>query len=49
MLYIVRHGEGVHNVVEAEVGRDEWNVCSPHHRRYNRSLIRLAILGQSPR
>ncbi|KAH3949708.1 hypothetical protein HBH53_085690 [Parastagonospora nodorum] len=25
MLYIVRHGQGVHNVVEEEVGRDEWN------------------------
>jgi hypothetical protein len=49
MLYIVRHGQGVHNVVKEEVGRDEWNVCPAHHRQLNRSLIRLAILGKSLR
>lgn len=27
LFYIVRHGQGVHNVKEAEVGREEWNVC----------------------
>lgn len=27
LFYIVRHGQGVHNVKETEVGRDEWNVC----------------------
>jgi hypothetical protein len=26
LFYIVRHGQGVHNVKEAEVGREEWNV-----------------------
>jgi hypothetical protein len=26
LLYIIRHGQGVHNVKETEVGRDEWNV-----------------------
>lgn len=26
LFYIVRHGQGVHNVKETEVGRDEWNV-----------------------
>jgi hypothetical protein len=26
LLYIVRHGQGVHNVKESEVGREEWNV-----------------------
>jgi broad specificity phosphatase PhoE len=25
MLYVVRHGQGVHNVKESEVGREEWN------------------------
>jgi hypothetical protein len=29
LLYIIRHGQGVHNVKEEEVGRDDWNVsCS---------------------
>lgn len=28
MLYIVRHGEGVHNVKEKEVGRQEWDVSA---------------------
>jgi hypothetical protein len=26
LLYIIRHGQGVHNVKETEVGREEWNV-----------------------
>lgn len=26
MFYVMRHGQGVHNVKEAEVGREEWNV-----------------------
>ena len=26
VFYIVRHGQGVHNVKETEVGREEWNV-----------------------
>jgi hypothetical protein len=26
MFYVVRHGQGFHNVKEEEVGRDEWNV-----------------------
>jgi hypothetical protein len=26
LFYLVRHGEGVHNVKEKEVGREEWNV-----------------------
>jgi hypothetical protein len=26
LLYIVRHGQGLHNVKEREVGREEWNV-----------------------
>jgi hypothetical protein len=30
LLYLIRHGQGVHNVKETEVGREEWNVrpCS---------------------
>jgi hypothetical protein len=28
LLYLVRHGQGVHNVKETEVGREEWNVRS---------------------
>jgi hypothetical protein len=26
LFYIVRHGQGLHNVKEKEVGREEWNV-----------------------
>jgi hypothetical protein len=26
LFYIVRHGQGLHNVKETEVGREEWNV-----------------------
>lgn len=26
VFYVVRHGQGVHNVKETEVGREEWNV-----------------------
>lgn len=26
LLYLVRHGEGLHNVKEKEIGRAEWNV-----------------------
>jgi hypothetical protein len=26
LFYLVRHGEGMHNVKEEEVGREEWNV-----------------------
>jgi hypothetical protein len=36
IFYIVRHGQGVHNVKETEVGREEWNVRSP-------TLIVLAV------
>lgn len=28
LLYLVRHGEGLHNVKEKEVGRAEWDVSS---------------------
>jgi hypothetical protein len=26
ILYLVRHGQGIHNVKESEVGREEWEV-----------------------
>ena len=26
LLYLIRHGEGLHNVKEKEVGRAEWDV-----------------------
>lgn len=26
MFYVVRHGQGLHDVKKEEVGRDEWNV-----------------------
>jgi hypothetical protein len=26
LFYIVRHGQGLHNVKETDVGREEWNV-----------------------
>lgn len=29
LLYVVRHGQGIHNVKETEVGREEWNVGRP--------------------
>jgi hypothetical protein len=29
ILFVVRHGQGLHNVKETEVGRDEWNVGTP--------------------
>ncbi len=29
LLYLARHGEGYHNVKEAEVGTEAWEVC-PH-------------------
>lgn len=29
VTYVVRHGEGVHNVKEREVGRAEWDVSTP--------------------
>jgi hypothetical protein len=50
LFYIVRHGKGLHNVKETEVGREEWNVSlSPPPTRplfFNRIL---ALLGQAAR
>jgi hypothetical protein len=30
LFYIIRHGEGFHNVKKAEVGREDWNVSCLH-------------------
>lgn len=27
LFYVIRHGEGDHNVKEAQVGRFEWEAC----------------------
>ena len=31
LLYLIRHGEGLHNVKEREVGRAEWDVSFTSH------------------
>jgi hypothetical protein len=31
LLYLIRHGEGLHNVKEREVGRAEWDVSLISH------------------
>lgn len=34
LLYLIRHGEGVHNVKEKEVGRAEWDVSLSNRYKY---------------
>jgi hypothetical protein len=48
ILFVVRHGQGIHNVKETEVGRDEWNVSTPvHASTYNAVLTPAEILGKA--
>lgn len=57
VLYITRHGLGYHNVFEAQVGRDAWNVSSPnsksiiisHIRNTGRTWTEMEpLFGQTP-
>jgi hypothetical protein len=48
ILYVVRHGQGTHNVKETEVGREEWNVGKPIlNGIYEIALTSSATLGQA--
>ena len=44
VLFITRHGQGYHNVMNAQVGHDEWNVCDFLHRLPSLILHILADL-----
>lgn len=47
MFYVVRHGQGIHNVKEKEVGRDEWNVSELIVMSITKAEHLTAPLGQN--
>jgi hypothetical protein len=49
LFYIIRHGQGVHNVKETEVGREEWNVSRSSAVPRIELTTAPAPLGQTPR
>ena len=41
IIYLTRHGLGIHNVFEAKVGREAWNVCDHSSPFYFTYLVNL--------